>query len=159
MARGTRTTLFLAAAILVLAIPARAAGGAVWRTDFRKAVALATRLQRPLLLAFTGSDWCDRCRSLKEEVFDTPEFDAWARKTVVLVEADFPKFARQKASLRKRNRELADRFRAFVQDGYPTVLLLDPTGADVLGELGYREGGPRPWVEEANRLMTRKAAE
>ena len=159
MARGTRTTLFLAAAILVLSIPARAAGGAGWRTDFRKAVALATRLHRPLLLVFTGSDWCDRCRSLKEEVFDTPEFDAWARKTVVLVEADFPKSVRQKASLRKQNRKLADRFRDLLQDGYPTVLLLDPTGTKVLGEIGYREGGPIPWVEEANRLMTMEAAE
>jgi thioredoxin-related protein len=153
MARGTRTTLFLAVAILALAVHANAAGGAVWRTDFRKAVALATRLQRPLLLVFTGSDWCDRCLSLKDEVFETPEFNAWARKTVVLVEADFPKSVRQKASLRKQNRELARRFRDFVRDGYPTVLLLDPTGKKVLGELGYRDGGPKPWVEEANRLM------
>lgn len=159
MVRGTRTTLFLAAAILVLAIPAHAAGGAVWHTDFRKAVALATRLQRPLLLVFTGSDWCDRCLSLKEEVFDTPEFNAWARKTVVLVEADFPRSVRQKASLRKQNRKLATRFRDFLQDGYPTVLLLDPTGKRVLGELGYRDGGPKPWVEEANRLVTMEAAE
>lgn len=158
MARDTRTTFLLAAAILVLAIPAHAAGGAVWRTDFGKAVALATRLHRPLLLAFTGSDWCDRCRSLKDEVFDTPQFSAWARKTVVLVEADFPKFVRQKASLRKRNRELADRFRDFVRDGYPTVLLLDPTGTRVLGELGYRDGGPDAWLEEANRLVTSEAA-
>jgi thioredoxin-related protein len=159
MARGTRTTLFLAAAILALAVPSRAAGGTAWRTDFRKAVARATRLHRPLLLAFTGSDWCDRCRSLKEEVFDTPEFNAWARKAVVLVEVDFPKSVRQKASLRKRNRELADRFHDFLEDGYPTVLLLDPTGKKVLGELGYREGGPIPWVEEANRLMTVGGAE
>lgn len=159
MVPGIRNTVLLAAAILALAVPAPAAGGATWHTDFRKAVARATRLQRPLLLAFTGSDWCDRCRSLKEEVFDTPEFKAWARKTVVLAEADFPRSARQKASLRKQNRQLASRFRDFVRDGYPTVLLLDPAGTRVLGELGYRDGGPIPWVEEANRLMAMGAAE
>ncbi len=159
MARGTRKTLFLATAILVLVTPALAAGGAAWRTDYRKAVACATRLRRPILLAFTGSDWCDWCRSLKEEVFDTPEFNAWAGKTVVLVEVDFPKSVRQKASLRKQNKDLADRFHDFVHEGYPTVLILDPTGAKVLGELGYREGGPKSWVEEANRLVTMEAAE
>jgi protein disulfide-isomerase len=154
MARGTRNTIFLVAAILILAVTAFAGGGATWNTDFRKAIARATRLQRPLLLVFTGSDWCDRCLSLKVEVFDTPEFNVWARKNVVLVEADFPKSVRQKGSLRKQNRKLANRFRDFVQDGYPTVLLLDPTGTRVLGELGYRDGGPIPWVEEADRLVT-----
>lgn len=153
MARITRKASFLAAAILVLAVPSFAAGGAAWGTDYGKAVARATRLQRPLLLSFTGSDWCDWCRSLKIEVFDTPEFHAWARKTVVLVEVDFPRSFRQKERLRRQNRELADRFREFVRDGYPAILLLDPTGTKVLGELGYREGGPTPWVEEADRIV------
>ena len=159
MARRTHMRHFLAAALLVLAVPSLAAGGKAWNTDFRKAVARATRLHRPLLLVFTGSDWCDRCRELKSEVLDTPEFNAWARKTVVLMEADFPRSVRQKASLRKQNKELADRFKEFVRWGYPTVLLLDFTGRRVLGEIGYREGGPGPWLEEANRIVNTGTAE
>lgn len=125
----------------------------VWHTDYRTAAALAADLGRPLLLFFTGSDWCHRCRLLKTEVFDTPFFDAWARRTAVLVELDFPQTLPQNARLRKQNGSLAKRFSAFLKDGYPTVIVLDPTGARVLGELGYGDGDPEAWTEAADRLI------
>lgn len=133
----------------------RGAQGATWHTDYRKAVSLSARLKRPLLLNFTGSDWCDRCLTLKEEVFDTPEFTAWARKTVVLVELDFPQAARQDARLRKRNAGLRKRFSESLRDGYPTILFLDPSGARILGEVGYREGGPGAWIDAAEQVLNR----
>src|SRR5512139_2927970 len=124
MARLPRIPLLLVAAILAGAAVSRAAEDAVWHTDYREAAALATRLQRPLLLLFTGSDWRDRCRELKTEVLDTPEFAAWARNKVVLVEVDFPRHRTLDASLKQQNDELARRFSEFAGGGYPTVLLL-----------------------------------
>jgi len=159
MARTVRTTLVLAAAILlgVAVAPAkdRGAQGAIWHTDYRKAVSLSARLKRPLLLNFTGSDWCDRCLTLKEEVFDTPEFTAWAGKTVVLVELDFPHGVRQESRLRKQNAALAKRFSGYLRDGYPTLLFLDPGAARTLGEVGYRDGGPGAWIDAAEKVLNR----
>lgn len=152
MGRGT-ATLLLAIALLLPAAAARAAESARWGTDYREAVERATRLGRPLLLFFTGSDWCDRCRSLREEVFDTEEFLAWAERSVVLVEVDFPRYRSLEPEVRRQNDDLARRFSDAVGDGYPTVLLLDPGGTRVLAEIGYVEGGPKSWTDEADRAL------
>ncbi len=134
---------------------ARLEEGTTWHSDYRDAVVLATRLKRPLLLNFTGSDWCYWCRLLKSEVFDTTGFLAWAEKTVVLLEVDFPRTVPQDARLRRQNADLARRFSDFVEGGYPTILFLDSSGTRILGDLGYLEGGPNAWTEEADRILTR----
>lgn len=133
----------------------RETGEIVWHADYRKAAALAADLGRPLFLFFTGSDWCDRCQLLKTEVFDAPGFADWARRSVILVEVDFPRTIRQDERLQKQNKGLAKRFSDFLKDGYPTVILLDPTGARILGELGYRDGDPEAWTAAADRLILR----
>jgi len=148
-------SVFLVLAALIAGGPSPAAAGAAWSTDFDPAVARATALRRPLLVNFTGSDWCDWCQSLKAEVFDTPEFAAWSEKTVVLVEVDFPRNRSLEAALQAQNERLARRFAALLEDGYPTVILLDPAGERVIGDLGYLSGGPGVWTEAADHLLAR----
>ena len=36
-------------------------------------------------------------------------------------------------------------------EGYPTVIVLDGNGQKV-GELGYQEGGPQPFIAELQKL-------
>ena len=48
----------------------------VWHTDMNKAVALSNKIKKPMLLFFTGSDWCGWCVRLQKEVLKTPEFEA-----------------------------------------------------------------------------------
>lgn len=157
-ARGAFAAFLAAAVVLSVAGPADAgavhgAAGPAWHTNYAGAAARATRTGRPLLLFFTGSDWCDWCRALRDEVFDTPEFADWARRAVVLVEVDFPRYARQNPARKRQNRRLAKRFADLVRGGYPTVVFLDPTGKRTLGDLGYVAGGPESWIEAADRIL------
>ena len=62
-----------------------------WYTDINEASAIAKKENKPMMLFFTGSDWCGWCVRLQNEVFRTPEFEKWAKENVVLVELDFPK--------------------------------------------------------------------
>ena len=62
-----------------------------WLVDINKAYEISKKTGKPILANFTGSDWCGWCKKLKYEVFDKPAFKAWAEKTVVLVELDFPR--------------------------------------------------------------------
>ena len=73
----------------------------VWHTDMNKAVALSNKLKKPMLLFFTGSDWCGWCIRRQKEVLKTPEFEAWAKKKVVLVELDFPRRTPQLPEIQK----------------------------------------------------------
>ncbi len=101
---GMPKYLCLAVAAALLA-PAFAAE---WMTDFDAAKARAAAEGKPLLVDFTGSDWCSWCIRLKKEVFDKPAFAEYARDKFVLVEVDVPdnpKFDREQL---ERNRALCE---------------------------------------------------
>ena len=62
-----------------------------WYNDISKAVPIALEQDKPILLFFTGSDWCGWCRRLQSEVFAFQQFMEWSNENVILVELDFPR--------------------------------------------------------------------
>ena len=81
-----------------------------WETNLKKAAEVSMKTKKPLLLFFTGSDWCGWCIRLQNEVLKTPEFAAWAKKNVVLVELDFPRRTPQLPETQQQNAELQQIF-------------------------------------------------
>ena len=77
-----------------------------WETDVNKAMEVSKKSKKPMLMFFTGSDWCGWCIRLQKEVLKTPEFAAWAKENVVLVELDFPRKSNQTLEIKKQNMEL-----------------------------------------------------
>lgn len=118
-------------------------------TEVAAAQALAGKTGKVVLMDFTGSDWCGWCVKLKNEVFDTPEFTAWAKDKVVLLEVDFPRKKEQSAEAKKANRELAEIYKI---EGYPTIIIADAAGKE-LGRLGYQQGGPAAWTAAADKFI------
>lgn len=123
-----------------------------WTTDFPAAQAEAKQSGKPLLVNFTGSDWCFWCVRLKEEVFNTPAFAETAEK-FVLVELDFPQNIEQPEALRAQNRKLAE---TYAVGGYPTILLLDANGR-AFATTGYQRGGPEAYSKHLAELLKHKA--
>lgn len=128
-----------------------------WHTDIAKAVALSASTKKPLLMFFTGSDWCGWCMKLQKEVLQTPEFAKWAKENVILVELDFPRKAPQTPEIKNQNAQLNAFFKV---RGYPTVWFANGSkGADgkiafdALGSTGYVAGGPSAWLEGANKII------
>ena len=116
-----------------------------WTTRWETAQASARRLKRPILVNFTGSDWCGWCKQLHAEVFATAAFQEWASARVILLELDFPARTPQPSELKEQNARLAQQYKV---EGFPTVLFLDAEGKR-LGESGYLPGGPQGWVVPA----------
>ena len=127
-----------------------------WHTDLDKAITQSKKTKKPLLLFFTGSDWCGWCIRLQKEVLKTPEFEKWAKDNVVLVELDFPRRTPQVPEIQKQNMELQQFFQV---QGYPTVWLVNATKKDgkvnfeKLGSTGYVAGGPTVWLQGANKII------
>jgi protein disulfide-isomerase len=129
----------------------------VWYNDLNKAVPISIKNDKPLLLFFTGSDWCGWCMRLKKEVFNYPEFKEWTDSNVVMVELDFPRRKKIDSIILNQNRELA---RIFGVSGYPTVWLVKPQILESskvnflkLGKLGYVAGGPEKWISVAQKFL------
>jgi len=130
-----------------------------WESNITKAMAVSKKTHKPMLLFFTGSDWCGWCVRLQKEVFNTPEFAKWAKQNVILVELDFPRRTPQSDEIKKQNSELQQ---AFQIQGYPTICFVNGTSKDGkvnfegLGNTGYVAGGPTAWINVANEILRKK---
>jgi len=122
-----------------------------WLTDYEAALRKAKAEDKPILLDFTGSDWCGWCIKLKKEVFDQPAFKKFAADNLVLVELDFPMRKPQSPSLKAQNRKLQTQFRI---EGYPTIVLLDSSGKEI-ARTGYRSGGAEAYIKHLQELLTK----
>ena len=61
-----------------------------WMTNLEAAQKQARKEKKPVLLYFTGSDWCAPCIQLKEDFFSTDEFKAMT-KDYLWVMIDIPR--------------------------------------------------------------------
>lgn len=129
-----------------------------WHTDINKAIGISSQTNKPMLLFFTGSDWCGWCIKLQKEVFKKPEFAEWA-ENVVLVELDYPRKTKLEPALAQQNAQLQQIFKV---SGYPTIWFVTPqkNGEQInlqqLGKTGYVGGGPSKWIEVANQFIAKK---
>jgi protein disulfide-isomerase len=123
-----------------------------WLTSHAKAEVLARVRRRPILMFFTGSDWCGWCKKLVAESLSHDEFRRFAAESLVLLELDFPRAKQQPERVQRQNRRLLDTFGV---EGFPTLILMDSRGKKELGRLGYTRGGAPGLIEAIRRLIPR----
>src|ERR1017187_8747649 len=116
------------------------AADSTWLTDLPAAQAQAKSDSKIVLLDFTGSDWCGWCIKLKKETLDTPAFQDYAAKNVVLVELDYPHHHEQPDALKTANAALQTQYKI---GGFPTLVVLDKNGREIGRQEGYAPGGPK----------------
>lgn len=107
----------------------------VWLTDINDAKAQSLKVKKPILMYFTGSDWCAPCKMLKKDFFNSEKFEKIAND-FVLLKVDIP---RRKDIITPeqlvKNNKLVSRYNR--NGGYPNIVALNAKG-NVLGELsGY----------------------
>ncbi len=154
MFRLPLSSFFFVALLAVGAVSSSAAEGP-WLTNFEEAKKVALKEGKPLLLDFTGSDWCPPCKMLHKAVFDTPEFAKEAPTKYVLVMLDFPRMKKQPADLKAQNEALQ---RKYAVTGYPTVLLVDPKNGEVYGRtVGYGGWDVRKFFDKLDTFVNSPA--
>jgi len=142
--------LTLLTAILIATLSAATAGDD-WMTNYKDALAKAKAENRPVLVDFTGSDWCGWCIKLDEQTFSKKAFQDFAKDNLVLLEIDFPQGKKQPAELKAQNEKLQKEFGV---RGFPTLVLLNSEGKEIARNPGFLAGGPDAminWVQEKSR--------
>lgn len=127
-----------------------------WHTDLMKAHEVSAKTKKPIFAFFTGSDWCGWCIKLQKDVFAKDEFITWAKKNVVLLELDYPRYKQLSPELTQQNQGLQQTFQV---SGYPTIWMFNLTkkdtakqfSIDAIGSLGYPQGA-EPGKEEVKFL-------
>ena len=148
----------LASALLALpaaadpsSIPFTGAELGVWTQDYAAATNAAATDGKPVLLDFTGSDWCGWCMLMENKVFTTQEWEDWASSNIYLVTLDFPNDkSKVPEEYQKRNRALSTQYGV---RGYPTYIVLDPKG-EKLGQLGAsRDAKPAKFIRQLCNVL------
>ncbi len=106
-----------------------------WLTDLNDAKKEAVSSKKPILIYFTGSDWCAPCKMLKKDFFNTEAFEAKADQ-FVLVMIDMPRrtdiISKEQ---QEKNNKIVSKYNT--SGGYPNLVALNDK-LKVIGELsGY----------------------
>jgi thioredoxin-related protein len=123
-----------------------------WKTNLDLVKKEAVSQNKPILLVFSGSDWCAPCIKLDKSIWQSAEFKEYAATNLVLERADFPKKKQNQLDpdLKKQNEGLAD---IYNKDGiFPLVVVLDSNGK-VLGKTSYKNVSPKEYIELLNSFI------
>ena len=123
-----KNSFFPVLGVLSLASAVVCSASPVWETDWSKALEKAGKSGQPVLVDFTGSDWCPGCIYLRKNIFDTDAFAKYAEdNNFMLVELDFPRTeGKMPPEQLKFHEELMRRYGISV---FPSVLLMEGNGA------------------------------
>tara|TARA_B100000795_G_scaffold131604_1_gene98199 strand:+ start:451 stop:909 length:459 start_codon:yes stop_codon:yes gene_type:complete len=128
-----------------------------WYTDIDEAINISLEKEKPLLLFFTGKDWCGPCKMTTKYVFESKEFAKWSEKCV-LVELDFPRGPKRN-QIPAKNIEIAQQLNV---TSYPTMWFVRTS--KINGQLQLQSikpivGGSRDansWLSQANKILNIK---
>ena len=113
--------------------PKIAAQPGVWTMDLEAAKKTAAQKNLPLLLVFTGSDWCPACIQVTQRVFKTSAWKDYAEENLMTVWIDFPRDTFIPKKIAERNSELIKRYHPL--DTLPAFYILGSDGETMLGDV------------------------
>ncbi len=118
-------------------------------SDLTKATQLAQLYNRPLILVFTGSDWCSWSQKISKKMFDSEEFSEAVGSSFIFVPLDFPSNA------------LIDEGRLEVKRRYdvktfPTLLMVEPDGREIT-RLSYSDSSGSEFAHLLKQLFSKFA--
>ena len=106
-----------------------------WIATYDEALEISKKENKPILLYFTGSDWCGPCKVLDKELFHTEKFKELSDKNLVLLEVDIPRkhdlLSPDKIS---ENLYLKEKYRV---NSFPTLLFVNHKGKKISEKSGY----------------------
>lgn len=143
-----RLHLFSALACALCA-PLFAGTDSAWHTDYDRAREVAREHRIPLLLVFTGSDWCTWCQKLESELLGSVVFERAANESFVAVRLDFPHRVHLPIAEQRQNRRLREQWSV---ESFPTVILADPFNESALLRHGYVNVDPDDYVRSLAAL-------
>ena len=125
-----------------------------WLTNFDEAKQTSVKQDKPILVYFTGSDWCAPCKKLKADFFNTEKFATESQKFVLLL-VDLPRRSGIISSDQKRkNMLLSQDYNK--RGSFPTLVGLDSNGK-VLGNInGYsRSYGTGDYYDFLKKILNK----
>ena len=101
-----------------------------WLVSFAEAKAKSAEEGKPILMEFTGSDWCPRCMALHDNVLTSDVFKQQIPEKFILLklELDSPRNkSKQTPEEIAQSKQLSAEYNV---KGLPTIIVVDATGKE-----------------------------
>ena len=107
-----------------------------WLVDFPKAKALSAKEGKPILMEFTGSDWCPPCKALHKNVLTSAVFKKQIPAKFILLKLDNRRDKTGQAPEEiAQYKKLSSEYKV---RGVPTIIITDAKGKEQHRQVGYR---------------------
>ena len=123
-----------------------------FKPTYEKALAAAEEQKKPLIVMFTGSDWCPPCIRLDKKVLKSEAFISYSKENYILYRADFPKKKENKLSEKRvdENAKLAEKYNP--KGHFPLVVVLD-SKENILGKMSYKRQKSLEYISLINTFV------
>lgn len=115
-----------------------------WDAGYAEVLAQAQQQQKPLLIAFVGSEWCPWSDKLLSEVLKQPEFTNSLKEAVVFVRVNFPY-----EEVNPESEKLKEKFHV---RQLPTLVLASPKEEEI-AKMGYLPLKPSEFSVHVERIL------
>ena len=116
-----------------------------WLVSFEKAKAESAKQGKPILMEFTGSDWCPPCKALAKNVFSKDVFKTEMPKHYILLKLDNPRDkSKQTPEEIAQYKTLSKQYKI---TGVPSILLTDAKGTPFYRTSGYGGQAAKEWID------------
>ena len=124
-----------------------------WVSSWANATEKSTTSNKPILLVFSGFDWCAPCIKLDRDIWATTVFQSYAKEHLILYKADFPRRKDNQLPelLASENKKLAEQYNT--KGYFPLVVLLSPK-KEILGQTAYLNISPEAYIEKLQDMAS-----
>ena len=124
----------------------------LWTEDIDGSIQYAKQVRRPVLVLFTGSDWCYWCKKLDEDILSQSAFRERMRGRFILLYVDFPRHSALPKDVSAKRNSLRQRFNI---NAYPTMVVLKD-GDEFAGQVrGFPRGATaEKYISEIERIAS-----
>ena len=106
-----------------------------WMPHYKRALKQSNEEKKPILIYFTGSDWCGPCKMLDKELFGSEKFKNLADEKLVILEVDIPRrLDLLEPKKMKENLTLQNKYKV---KAFPTLMMVNHKGRKIAEKKGY----------------------
>ena len=146
--RMDQKSIYLKALLsIILVLLASHSGFSQEWTNSTEAFRISAETKKPVLLIFSGSDWCAPCIRFEKKVLSENAFQVYAKDHLIILKADFPQRKKLSEELRKQNDALAEQYNP--SGLFPHLVLLTPDQSNAT-TLMYSNQTSNEFISEIN---------
>jgi thioredoxin-related protein len=106
-----------------------------WMPSYKAALKKSKKERKPILIYFTGSDWCGPCKILDKDLFHTEKFKSLSDKDLILLEVNIPRRLDIISPERmKQNKIIQKKYKV---KAFPTLMIVNHRGKKIAEKKGY----------------------